>query len=156
MKKICIFCIFLIILCVGCNKQPQKAVQTETTKALATKTTETFTLSKEQKETLTSFFKYFSEKNYEKMKDFCSKDYVTDFFHKDDVFGFKSASLVSYDESNIIIHDKEYWLPIVLKGEATEDSSNYVEGSKFEEVGYDAILEQQTDGTWLITGITSG
>ena len=123
---------------------------------LLLKTTESFTLSKEQKETLTSFFKYFSEKNYEKMKDFCSKKYVKDFFHKDDVFGFKTAKLISYDESNVTIHDKEYWIPISLSGEPTKDSSNYDENSKIVEVGYDIILEQQTNGTWIITGITSG
>ena len=132
------------------------ATNTIVTESSSIKTTESFTLSKGQKETLTSFFKYFSEKNYEKMKDFCSKKYVKDFFHKDDVFGFKIAKLVSYNESNVIIHDKEYWIPIFLKGEPIEDGTIYPENSKLIEVGYYVILEQQPNGTWIITGITSG
>lgn len=153
--------ITLLTACGNSTISTSQAPSTSATNTIATesssiKTTESFTLSKEQKETLTSFFKYFSEKNYEKMKDFCSKKYVKDFFHKDDVFGFKTAKLISYDESNVTIHDKEYWIPISLSGEPTKDSSNYDENSKIVEVGYDIILEQQTNGTWIITGITSG
>lgn len=163
MKKILptLLLITLLTACGNSTISTSQAPSTSATNTIATesssiKTTESFTLSKEQKETLTSFFKYFSEKNYEKMKDFCSKKYVKDFFHKDDVFGFKTAKLISYDESNVIIHDKEYWIPISLSGEPTKDSSNYDENSKIVEVGYDIILEQQTNGTWIITGITSG
>ena len=145
--------LLLLTLLTACGNSTTQTSQAPTTN---TATTKSFTLSAEQKETLTSFFQYFSEGNYENMKDFCSKDYVNDFFHKNDVFGFKTAKLLSYDETNIITHDKEYWIPISLKVEPTKDSSSYDKNSKFVEVGYYVVLEQQTDGKWLVTNITSG
>lgn len=150
-----LFTLLLLTLLTACGNNTTKTTQAPPTPTTNT-TTKSFTLSTEQKETLTSFFQYFNEGNYEKMKDFCSKDYVNDFFHKNDVFGFKTAKLLSYDETNIITHDKEYWIPISLKGEPTEDSSSYDKNSKFVEVGYYVVLEQQTNGKWLVTNITSG
>lgn len=72
-----------------------------------------------------SYFLCYEKGDFEGMKKFCSKSFVEEYFHNDDVFGNKIAKLISFNDIKYDENTKKYIAVVQVECIPTEKSALY-------------------------------
>lgn len=131
MKKILVF----IILCCGLTACQQTTYEhhndshhTSQTTYKRHNDTHHSTLETQEKYLLDQFFEAFEKQDYETMKTYCTQECIDNLFHKDNVWGIKSAKLKNIDTTKCLSHH-EYSAFVEIEIEPTKESALYPETS---------------------------
>ena len=116
-------------------------------------------IAKEQesaaKEALTGYFAEYENSNYEGMKQYCTDEFVDNFFHDSDVFGCINAKLLEFTDRKIDTgNENTLAFEINTSTKPIEGSANYDENEPTYETYIVYILEKQSDGKWLICDLS--
>jgi hypothetical protein len=76
-------------------------------------------------ECVTSYFSYYEKGDFDNMKQYCSDDFVAEYFDTDDVFGNIRAELVDLKEIKYDDESKQYTALVNVKCVPSSDSSLY-------------------------------
>lgn len=90
------------------------------------------------------------------MKQYCTDEFVEAYFHGSDVFGDISAELLEFTDREI---DTDYENTLVfeikISSKPIKGSAFYNENQPIVETYIDYILEKQSNGKWLISGLST-
>ncbi|MBH1940922.1 hypothetical protein I5677_08470 [Mobilitalea sibirica] len=98
------------------------------------------------------FFSAFEKAEYESMKNFCSKECISYYFHEGDVFGMVWAKAYELKEEKENIKKNEARVFVDVEMETAETSALYGET----ETSFYVVLKKQSDDSWLIDEFVTG
>lgn len=67
------------------------------------------------KECVNSYFSYYENGEYENMKEFCSDEFVKQYFHEKDVFGSSTAKLIKIEEIKYDKNNDKYVATVYIE-----------------------------------------
>lgn len=149
----------LFILLTACGDKTTLRTQVPVTPVTSTTFNGTCTISTEQKATIESFFKYFKVKDYKKMKQYCSKEFIKDYFHDKDVLRYSTAEFISYETQEYSVHGDEYWILVNYRGKPAKSiySTDYdfelVENKQSISNSQNYMVLKKNNGRWIITAL---
>lgn len=111
------------------------------------------------KEVLTSYFSEFEKAKYESMKQYCTDEFVQNYFHGNDghefgVFDSKKAKILEFTDREIDTGDENTLaFEIMIEKELMNEVAKFDGDGSIQKDYPVYILEKQSDGNWLICAI---
>lgn len=111
------------------------------------------------KDVLTSYFSAFEKAEYESMKQYCTNEFVENYFHGNDghelgVFDSKKAKILAFTDREIDTgNENTLAFEIVIEKELMDEVAKFDGDGQIQKDYPVYILEKQADGNWLICAI---
>ena len=111
------------------------------------------------KDVLTSYFSEFEKAEYESMKQYCTNEFVENYFHVNDghelgVFDSKKAKILAFTDREIDTGDENTLaFEIMIEKELMDEVAKFDGDGQIQKDYPVYLLEKQADGNWLICAI---
>ena len=111
------------------------------------------------KDELTYYFSEFEKAKYENMKQYCTDEFVENYFHGNDghefgVFDSKKAKILEFTDREIDTGDENTLaFEIIIEKELMDEVAKFDGDGQIQKDYPVYILEKQADGNWLICAI---
>lgn len=139
MKKIVLIALsFVVILSAmfGCSKSEDK-INSKITK------------------NVNEYFEFYEKADYQKIKSYCSKNFIKEYFHTDDVFGNKTAKLGKINSINYNEDEQSYIVTVDVSVTPTKSSALYDENENLVDTSFSLIIKENINNEYIIDGITT-
>lgn len=111
------------------------------------------------KDVLTSYFSEFEKAEYESMKQYCTDEFVKNYFHGNDghefgVFDSKKAKILAFTDREIDTGNEDTLaFEIMIEKELMDEVAKFDGDGQIQKDYPVYLLEKQPDGNWLICAI---
>ena len=111
------------------------------------------------KDVLTSYFSEFEKAEYESMKQYCTDEFVQNYFHGNDghefgVFDSKKAKILAFTDREIDTGNEDTLaFEIMIEKELMDEVAKFDGDGQIQKDYPVYLLEKQADGNWLICAI---
>ena len=111
------------------------------------------------KDVLTSYFSAFEKAEYESMKQYCTDEFVKNYFHGNDghefgVFDSKKAKILAFTDREIDTGNEDTLaFEIMIEKELMDEVAKFDGDGQIQKDYPVYLLEKQPDGNWLICAI---
>ena len=111
------------------------------------------------KDELTYYFSEFEKAKYENMKQYCTDEFVENYFHGNDghefgVFDSKKAKILAFTDREIDTGNEDTLaFEIIIEKELMDEVAKFDGDGQIQKDYPVYILEKQADGNWLICAI---
>lgn len=145
----------LLIICCFCScKTTENSDQTKLFSTVANSADKN--VQSDINSLLKSYFSYYEKGDYENMKQYCSDDFIKNYFHDKDVFGSAKSTLLKIDNSIKYDQEKGKYLVSVEEKVIPVKSSAYYDKEKSQvDVINDYIIKENGKGKLVIDSVTS-
>lgn len=105
---------------------------------------------------ITSYFSYYKNGDFENMKQYCTEDFVQEYFHVNDVFGNACAELINIESIEYVQEKQQYKAITYVKCIPTSNSSLYDNNNPGEATfTYNSYFLSINNGNIKIVAITT-
>lgn len=102
-----------------------------------------------------SYFEYYEKGDFENMKQYCSDEFIKQFFHKGDVFGSKKSSLIKIDSVKNDAQNNRYIVCVEERITPVKSSAYYDEEKSQVDVYHTYVLKTNVNGQLVITAFAN-
>lgn len=110
---------------------------------------------KEAIDIILSYFEYYEKGDFENMKQYCSEEFVKQYFHSNDVFGSKKSSLIKIDSIKNDAQNNRFKVCVEERVTPVKSSAYYDEQKSQVDVNNTYVLKSDGKGQLVIVAFAN-